>query len=79
MNITPLLINSKLCFLYHMYIVMAYKQTEEERIILEQCCEENNVDVDEIYKLLEAEDQYSTSRVWITNKLKQLIEDSVEE
>ena len=46
-----------------MYIIMAYKQTDEEKNILEQCCEENNVDIDEIYKLLEAEDQYSTSRV----------------
>jgi len=48
---------------------------KEERELLESCCEEVWIDIEEVLQLLEIEDQYATKerRTWIIEKLKDTI------
>lgn len=47
----------------------------EEKKILQECCEENNVKFEEIQELLKLEKEYETQtrRMWINWKLRTLI------
>lgn len=49
----------------------------EEKEILQECCEENNVDFEEIKELMELEKEYETQtrRMWINWKIRALIVD----
>jgi len=48
---------------------------KEEKELLESCCNEAWIDVNEVLQLLEIEDQYATKerRTWIIEKLKDTI------
>lgn len=47
-----------------------------ERKLLEECCNENDIKIEEILEFMELEDEYATKsrRHWITEKLKDIIE-----
>jgi len=52
-------------------------RNSEEKQILQECCNENQVDINEIKELMNLEKEYETQtkRMWINGKIKTLVVD----
>lgn len=47
-----------------------------ENKLLEECCKENNININDIKEMMRIEEEYATKsrRYWVTEKLKDIVE-----